>query len=182
VNRTQFVADIVAKAVAIENNRTVRAPQICRSSYEQAEIEQLLAQIEARDHRIEQLEELVTGLNRAHLDRVPVPGLTRQQTAIVGAIARRGRIAAEDLLIVASERGHELDITTVRNAISRARQVLSDAGIEILSVYSFGYSMGPRARLLWAELVDASRSAAVQDQPRHLPRLPASGLLPEAAI
>jgi hypothetical protein len=174
VNRTQFVERIVATAV--ENHRTIRTPQLCRSVESERE-QELLAVIEARDHRIEQLEEQVTGLTRADLDRVPVPGLTRQQTAIVGAIARRGRIATEDLLIIASERGHELALTTVRMAISRARAVLTDSGIEILTEYGFGYAMGPRARLLWQQLVEGCVPAA----PYPL-RLPAFGLMPEAAM
>ena len=117
----------------------------------------LAAALRRKDAEIETLRERVRQLERALAPEIAVPlgwpHLTRQEHALVAALAGRAvaPIAMLTLVLEANGHGHDLAaaVETLRVRISLLRKKLRPHGVEIANERGIGYSLdaATRARL-----------------------------------
>jgi hypothetical protein len=187
VNRTQF-AETIATAAArrqaelnpilrrsIADRSRTHVPPPVLHSLEQGRESALLARIAVLEDRVDELETVIAGRRR---DDGPVLGLSPQQTLLVAALARAGRAPKQHLIELLRADSHQLADAdgSLRVQIGRARATLAPYAIGIATVYGYGFEMCAASRGRWHELLRACRPLL------PLPRLPASGLMTEAAI
>lgn len=105
--------------------------------------------------RIDELTRVIAG--RSWADG-PVAGLTLQQTMIVAAIAKRGRISREAM--AAYLRNHDFagdHDSTLRTQLMGARQRLAAHAISVTSLPGWGWEMDADSRTRWAAIAAPAR-------------------------
>jgi hypothetical protein len=106
--------------------------------------------IEELQDRVQELTEIVAGRS---WQQGPVAGLSPQQTMIVGAIATRGRIDRDALIVLLRAHSYEFEaVTALKVQVMHARRRLEPHGIAIQAVAGFGWQMDAASRRRWAAL------------------------------
>ena len=124
---------------------------------------QAIVDLRAARQDVARLEARVAELTRLIAGRVdadgPVAPLSLQQTMIVAAIARAGRLSRIEMRSFLRRSGY--DAGEVRHQIYEARQRLTPLGIVIETLPGWGWSMDDASRRKWRAL---ARPPAPLDQ------------------